>query len=184
MFPRRRRKLADGTTPVSCCYCGTYDANTWRKGYDGGVIMCNSCFELALLIDNDGKPYTLDSLDHEQDRYATSIDDYSHKPYFTRDTLSLTKFSQSSTGPRLSTYEPQPHQMFSLTFDSTYFDIPGRAPRWASHSGTDYHGTMKIHSILFFFSVMLTYSVRRDMAASNCTKVCSENPIPCFNNFY
>ena len=30
---------------------------------------------------------------------------------------------------------------FLLTVDSTYYDIPGRAPRWASHSGTDYHGT-------------------------------------------
>ncbi|OBZ81845.1 hypothetical protein A0J61_10106 [Choanephora cucurbitarum] len=164
MFPRRRRKLADGTTPVSCCYCGTYDANTWRKGYDGGVIMCNSCFELALLIDNDGKPYTLDSLDHEQDRYATSIDDYSHKPYFTRDTLSLTKFSQSSTGPRLSTYEPQPHQMFSLTFDSTYFDIPGRAPRWASHSGTDYHGTWLPQTVR---RAILKYTTKDERVLSN-----------------
>ncbi|KAI8366507.1 hypothetical protein EDC96DRAFT_442841 [Choanephora cucurbitarum] len=164
MFPRRRRKLADGTTPVSCCYCGTYDANTWRKGYDGGVIMCNSCFELALLIDSDGKPYTLDSLDHEQDRYATSIDDYSHKPYFTRDTLSLTKFSQNSTGPRLSTYEPQPHQMFSLTFDSTYFDIPGRAPRWASHSGTDYHGTWLPQTVR---RAILKYTSKDERVLSN-----------------
>src|SRR4051794_37496285 len=55
LFPRRRRRLADGSIPVSCCYCGTYEASSWRKGYDGGVIMCNPCFELALLIDNDGK---------------------------------------------------------------------------------------------------------------------------------
>ncbi|KAI8339815.1 hypothetical protein BD560DRAFT_412468 [Blakeslea trispora] len=164
MFPRRRRKLADGTTPVSCCYCGTYDASAWRKGYDGGVIMCDSCFQLALLIDNDGNSYTLDSFDHEQDHYATSIDDYSHKPYFTRDTLSLTKFSQTSTGPRLSTYEPQPHQMFSLTFDSTYFDIPGRAPRWASHSGTDYHGTWLPQTVR---RAILKYTSKDERVLSN-----------------
>lgn len=151
MFPRRRKRLADGSLPVSCCYCGTYEAESWRKGYDGGVIMCNPCFELALLVDNDGKPndeplvidnhaVELDQEQQQQNRYVASIEDYSHKPYFTRDTLSATKFSDASTGPRLASYEPQPNQLFSLTFDSTYFDIPGRAPRWATHSGTDYHG--------------------------------------------
>lgn len=145
LFPRRRRKLPDGSTPVSCCYCGTYEAETWRKGYDGGVIMCNTCFELALLIDNDGDtkaidmPLVVDNSDNQQ-RYVSSIEDYSHKPYFTREALSSTKFSDTSTGRRLESYEPQPNQYFSLTFDSSYFDIPGRAPRWATHSGTDYHG--------------------------------------------
>lgn len=156
LFPRRRRKLADGSTPVSCCYCGTYDADTWRKGYDGGVIMCNPCFELALLIDNDGRPgeenmplvidnttIEFDKQQNQQHKYVASIEDYSHKPYLTRDTLSATKFSDSSTGQRLASYEPQPNQLFSLTFDSTYFDIPGRAPRWATHSGTDYHGRIQ-----------------------------------------
>lgn len=152
LFPRRKKKLADGSTPVSCCYCGTYEAEVWRKGYDGGVIMCNPCFELALFIDNDGKPaeesmplvidnsITGTDQPHQQHRYVAPIEDYSHKPYLTRDTLSANKFSESSTGSRLATYEPQPNQLFSLTFDSTYFDIPGRAPRWATHSGTDYHG--------------------------------------------
>ena len=150
MFPRRRKKLADGSTPVSCCYCGTYEAEYWRKGYDGGVLMCNPCFELALFIDNDGKPseeelpLVIDNAalasDGNQQKYLAPIEDYSHKPYFTRDTLSAHKFSDTSTGQRLTSYEPQPNQLFSLTFDSTYFDIPGRAPRWATHSGTDYHG--------------------------------------------
>ncbi|RCH85744.1 hypothetical protein CU098_000026, partial [Rhizopus stolonifer] len=164
LFPRRRRRLADGTMPVSCCYCGTYDADHWRKGYDGGVIMCNACFELALLIDNDGKPCTSDSFDSEQDHYVGPIDDYSHKPYFTRDTLSSTKFSQAVNGPRLSTYEPQPHQMFSLTFDSTYFDIPGRAPRWASHSGTDYHGTWLPQTVR---RAILKYTSKDERVLSN-----------------
>jgi hypothetical protein len=114
--------------------------------------MCNPCFELALLVDNDGRPaeenmpLVIDNSTEEenqsiqQHKYVSSIEDYSHKPYFTRDTLSANKFSDSSTGVRLASYEPQPNQLFSLTFNSTYFDIPGRAPRWATHSGTDYHG--------------------------------------------
>lgn len=107
--------------------------------------MCTKCFELALLIDNDGDmPLVIDNyMDNQstdQYLYAAPIEDYSHKPYLTRDALSLTKFSESSTGSRLASYEPQPNQLFSLSFESTYFDIPGRAPRWATHSGTDYHG--------------------------------------------
>ncbi|KAI7896252.1 uncharacterized protein EV154DRAFT_411870 [Mucor mucedo] len=177
LFPRRRRKLADGSTPVSCCYCGTYDADTWRKGYDGGVIMCNPCFELALLIDNDGRPgeenmplvidnntIEFDKKQNQQHKYVASIEDYSHKPYLTRDTLSATKFSDSSTGQRLASYEPQPNQLFSLTFDSTYFDIPGRAPRWATHSGTDYHGTWLPQTVR---RAILKYTSKDERVLSN-----------------
>ncbi|KAI8875798.1 hypothetical protein K501DRAFT_327341 [Backusella circina FSU 941] len=169
LFPRRRRKLPDGSTPVSCCYCGTYEAETWRKGYDGGVIMCNTCFELALLIDNDGDtnvtdmPLVVDN-DGLQQRYVSSIEDYSHKPYFTREALSSTKFSDASTGRRLESYEPQPNQYFSLTFDSSYFDIPGRAPRWATHSGTDYHGTWLPQTVR---RAILKYTVKDERVLSN-----------------
>lgn len=154
---KRKRKRADGTAVVTCCYCGTENAEQWRKAYDGGVLMCIQCYDLALLVDNDGKDTTGDDetkdesdiaaliLNNEQElAYVTSIDEYTHKPYLTRDALSSTKFSDTLTGPRLPTYEPQPTQIFSLIFDSTYYDIPGRAPRWASHSGTDYHGNILI----------------------------------------
>ncbi|KAI9256415.1 hypothetical protein EDC94DRAFT_523179 [Helicostylum pulchrum] len=177
LFPRRRRKLADGSIPVSCCYCGTYEAETWRKGYDGGVIMCNPCFELALLVDNDGRPgeenmplvidnatLEFDQQQNQQHKYVASIEDYSHKPYLTRDTLSATKFSDASTGPRLASYEPQPNQLFSLTFESTYFDIPGRAPRWATHSGTDYHGTWLPQTVR---RAILKYTTKDERVLSN-----------------
>ncbi|KAI7898479.1 uncharacterized protein BX663DRAFT_555836 [Cokeromyces recurvatus] len=179
LFPKRRRKLANGSLPVSCCYCGTYDADSWRKGYDGGVIMCNKCFELALLIDNDGEPLpedmplVIENDNNEtqimqqhrlQNRYVSSIEDYSHKPYLTRDTLSLTKFNESPTSMRLASYEPQPNQLFSLVFDSTYFDIPGRAPRWASHSGTDYHGTWLPQTVR---RAILKYTAKDERILSN-----------------
>ncbi|KAI7859297.1 hypothetical protein BDC45DRAFT_564763 [Circinella umbellata] len=157
LFPRRRRKRVGDAPITTCCYCGTEEAEEWRKGYDGGVIMCRPCFEVALLVDNnDGSSNTntnTNTNDNEsqpdyereinengRDKYVTLIEEYTHKPYLTRDALSSTKFT-ATAGIRLPTYEPQPHQLFSLIFDSTYYDIPGRAPRWASHSGTDYHGT-------------------------------------------
>ncbi|KAI8997788.1 hypothetical protein BDB01DRAFT_714441 [Pilobolus umbonatus] len=171
LFPRKKRRLPDGTMPISCCYCGTYEADNWRKGYDGGVIMCDACFNVALLIDNDGQPcnnelplVVMDVNDTEDNKYIASIEDYSHKPYFTRDTVSASKFSDELTGSRLASYEPQPNQLFSLTFDSTYFDIPGRAPRWASHSGTDYHGTWLPQTVR---RALLKYTSKDERVLSN-----------------
>ncbi|KAI8379148.1 uncharacterized protein BYT42DRAFT_593398 [Radiomyces spectabilis] len=166
LFPKRQRRRPDGSLATSCCYCGTYDAEEWRKGYDGGVLMCKQCFDLALLIDSDGKtaetPLIVDA--EETQKYVTSIDDYTHKPYLTRDALSVSKFSHTATGPRLTSYEPQPNQLFSLVFDSTYYDIPGRAPRWASHSGTDYHGTWLPQTVR---RAILKYTAKNDRVLSN-----------------
>ncbi|KAJ3182437.1 hypothetical protein HDU87_008601 [Geranomyces variabilis] len=41
----------------------------------------------------------------------------------------------------LNSYEPEESHLYSLGHDSSFFDIPSRAPRWAVHSGSDYHGT-------------------------------------------
>jgi len=41
----------------------------------------------------------------------------------------------------LPTYAPQQDQLYSLNIKTTFFDVPGRAPRWASHSSSDYSGT-------------------------------------------
>ncbi|CEP07971.1 hypothetical protein [Parasitella parasitica] len=156
LFPQRPRKLPDGSTSISCCYCGTSEAKTWRKGYDGGIMMCEPCFDVVY-----AKHSSLQDGLFAVDSYAASIEDYSHKPYFTRDTLSLTK---PVVGPRLTSYEPQPNQTFSLTFDSTYFDIPGRAPRWASHSGTDYHGTWLPQTVR---RALLKYTKKDERVLSN-----------------
>ncbi|KAI8638993.1 hypothetical protein BD408DRAFT_446320 [Parasitella parasitica] len=153
---RRPRKLPNGPVTTECCYCGTSEAETWRKGYDGGITMCEACFGVVYtkqLAQQDGSFVT--------DNYAASIEDYSHKPYFTRDTLCFTK---PVIGPRLTSYEPLPNQKFSLTFDSTYFDIPGRAPRWATHSGTDYHGTWLPQTVR---RALLKYTKKNERVLSN-----------------
>lgn len=135
MFPRRDQKGG-----LYCSYCTTQETVRWRKGFDG-VLMCEACFELASLdLIQDELPLVLDA--QQEERYVASIEDYSHKPYLTREALSSNKFDDmKSNAIRLASYAPTEVQLFSLSFDSSYFDIPGRAPRWASHSGTDYHGT-------------------------------------------
>ncbi|KAL9554525.1 hypothetical protein MBANPS3_002775 [Mucor bainieri] len=156
---RRPRKLPDGSTPASCCYCGTLESDTWRNGYDGGILMCNTCF--SMVYDDEPPTEGVNEGSVAIENYIASIEEYSHKPYFTRDTISTNK---SLIGSRLTSYGPQLNQLFSLTFDSTYFDIPGRAPRWATHSGTDYHGTWLPQTVR---RALLRYTKRDERVLSN-----------------
>eukprot|EP01135_Chromosphaera_perkinsii_P008382 Nk52_evm7s1315 gene=Nk52_evmTU7s1315 len=65
----------------------------------------------------------------------------------------------------LDSYEPTAEQMYSTVFSGTYFDIPGRAPRWATHHGaTDYQGTW-IPQIPRF--AIQKYSKPNDLVLSN-----------------
>nr|KAJ3420355.1 hypothetical protein HK105_005779 [Polyrhizophydium stewartii] len=64
----------------------------------------------------------------------------------------------------LTSYGPQDDQLFSLFYDTTYYDIPGRAPRWATHSGGDYHGTWLPQLVRWS---LLRYTERGDRVLSN-----------------
>ena len=63
--------------------------------------------------------------------------DYSHDYYVTRNTLSQSKQDKSIT---ITSVGPALEQLYSTRFESSFFDIPSRAPRWATHSAHDYHG--------------------------------------------
>ncbi|KAG0361255.1 hypothetical protein BG005_008806 [Podila minutissima] len=140
------------------------------RGYNG-VLMCEDCFSAGPVNDTPMQPPTTleDNLNDQAlsnpnlpplvvggsgigfvdtenpkgvGRYATSAEDYSHTPYLTRTSVSAVRFDHSSSqAVYLDSYGPAENQLYSLPIDTTYYDIPGRAPRWATHSGTDYHGT-------------------------------------------
>ncbi|KAF9121421.1 hypothetical protein BGW39_010555 [Mortierella sp. 14UC] len=155
-----------GLSRLVCSYCWSATSAKWRKGYNG-VLMCEDCFlagpvndipmqppvDMETLPDGaDGVgsvPLSSASMLVAQDAYnrgvgtyATSAEDYSHSPYLTRTAVSAVRFDHSSSqAVYLDSYGPAENQLFSLPIDTTYYDIPGRAPRWATHSGTDYHGT-------------------------------------------
>ncbi|KAI8827096.1 uncharacterized protein EV422DRAFT_563174 [Fimicolochytrium jonesii] len=80
--------------------------------------------------------------------YKTDISAYSHEYYLTRGVVEKagmdgTEIMAADSKERalLSSYAPADDQLYTLGFDTSFYDIPGRAPRWASHSGGDYHGT-------------------------------------------
>ncbi|KAF9966016.1 hypothetical protein BGZ70_003527 [Mortierella alpina] len=154
-----------GLSRLVCSYCWSATSAKWRKGYNG-VLMCEDCFLAGPVNDTPMQPpIALEDLPatpssdpltlalpavapiHDTNargvgRYATSAEDYSHSPYLTRTAVSAVRFDNSSSqAVYLDSYGPAENQLYSLPIDTTYYDIPGRAPRWATHSGTDYHGT-------------------------------------------
>ncbi|KAG0039432.1 hypothetical protein BGZ82_008287 [Podila clonocystis] len=159
-----------GLSRLVCSYCWSATSTKWRKGYNG-VLMCEDCFSAGPVNDTPMQPPTTleENLDDQAlsnpnlpplvvggigvrfvdtenpkgvGRYATSAEDYSHTPYLTRTSVSAVRFDHSSSqAVYLDSYGPTENQLYSLPIDTTYYDIPGRAPRWATHSGTDYHGT-------------------------------------------
>ncbi|KAI9501531.1 hypothetical protein BX070DRAFT_37661 [Coemansia spiralis] len=97
------------------------------------------------------------------------VEDYTQNIYFTRETcaassrIGLLPVSQQPLG-RLNSYGPTDSMLFTLKVDTTYFDIPGRAPRWGSHSGTDYHGTWLPQTVR---RALLRYTRRGERVLSN-----------------
>jgi hypothetical protein len=127
------------------------------SGYEG-VLMCEDCFEVAL-VNNSASDSQMGT------EYVTSFEDYIHAPYLTRTSVAASKFDNSISQARyLDNYEPLENQLFSLPFDSSYFDIPGRAPRWATHSGTDYHGTWLPQTVR---RALQRYTKKNDRILSN-----------------
>ncbi|KAG0370922.1 hypothetical protein BGZ54_002733 [Gamsiella multidivaricata] len=152
--PLKRKHLGYKPKPrslsrVVCSYCWSAASTRWRKAGpinevpmqpDLGAAHISESFELNQL------PSKLAESPEDADwgvgKYATSAEDYSHSPYLTRTAVSADRFDHSSSqAVYLDSYGPAEHQLYSLPIDTTYYDIPGRAPRWATHSGTDYHGT-------------------------------------------
>ncbi|KAK3814892.1 MAG: hypothetical protein J3Q66DRAFT_284535 [Benniella sp.] len=168
---------------MGCSYCWSTTSVKWRKGYNG-VLLCEDCFlagplsegtmqSLLRIMESSGAlesdPSTSLSPKEENDRgvgtYATSAEDYSHTPYLTRTAVSADRFDNSSSqAVYLDSYGPAENQLFSLPFDTTYYDIPGRAPRWATHSGTDYHGTWLPQTVR---RAVLKYTNPNDKILSN-----------------
>jgi len=86
--------------------------------------MCEDCFELVLVNNNNAGEH------QDKDKLLVTSEDYSYQPYLTRNFCSDKKFDDlESQAMYLDSYEPAENQLFSLPFDSSYFDIPGRAPR-------------------------------------------------------
>jgi len=63
--------------------------------------------------------------------YAAGAEEYSHTPYLTRTiTRSTIENDDVNAYSRiLGSYTPHRDQLYSLLFETSYYDIPGRAPR-------------------------------------------------------
>jgi hypothetical protein len=104
--------------------------------------MCISCSSAAYAVTISSQDPSTDSgVEQQQEFYLSAVEDYAHQPYLTRGILSITQAMETLSAVYLDSYGPNPSQRYSLNITSTYYDIPGRAPRWATHSSSDYNGT-------------------------------------------
>jgi len=177
---KRKNKNKNNKKQVSrCIYCNEEitSKTPWRYGYNG-LIMCEKCFTKAptQFINGDQNPNAevvnaVDVVGYNTSsnvgRYAASVEDYAYQYYLTRDLYAKiqTEAEQHQQQVRyLKTYGPTDEQLYSLFFDYSYYDIITRAPRWATHSGTDYHGTWLPQIVRMG---LLRYSNRNDKVLSN-----------------
>ncbi|KAJ2889051.1 hypothetical protein FB639_000194 [Coemansia asiatica] len=185
--PRGRKRGRDANAK-SCHYCCTRTARRWRRGY-GGTVMCEDCFSAAhelhgLQQQRNGQASQdlMDAQDADADADEVEVvalnpfgsltaplaEEYSQRIYFTRDICAATSTTQAAPSHQplghLQSYGPTDSMLFTLIVDCSYFDIPGRAPRWASHSGTDYHGTWLPQTVR---RALLRYTRRGERVLSN-----------------
>jgi len=114
----RGRKKASREKP-QCLGCGTMESRMWRQDHQNKWI-CEGCFEANV------RGRVVDSV---YQAYPTRTPGGPGSKILDADTFFL------------PSYGPSPDQTFSLGIPATFFDIPGRAPRWGTHSSHDYRGT-------------------------------------------
>ncbi|KAJ2710681.1 hypothetical protein H4R19_003630, partial [Coemansia spiralis] len=154
---RRWRKGYGGVVMCERCF-GVANGHHGAGGGVGGGQAGTVFAQDILSNDNDDNPDQLEVValnpfgsalvagSDSQKQQGAQIEDYTQGIYFTREAcvassrIGNAPVSQQPLG-ELSSYGPTDSMLFTLIVDSTYYDIPGRAPRWGSHSGTDYHGT-------------------------------------------
>ncbi|KAK9722491.1 hypothetical protein K7432_002643 [Basidiobolus ranarum] len=150
-----------------CSYCSSTTSSVWRKGFNG-VLMCGDCFQISRVQNSYIKPeagtISVEEYTSQLCNYEECVDDYTHNPYLTRIACTDTLFDNNIRALYLDSYAPTECHLFSLTIDSTYYDVPGRAPRWATHSGTDYHGTWLPQSVR---RALLKYTKPNERILSN-----------------
>jgi len=170
---RKRKQSGDKKNPSRCIYCNAEitSETPWRYGYNG-LVMCEKCFTKAptqfIHGDDetpDGKEINIVEYNTSSNvgRYAASVEDYAYQYYLTRDLYAKIQTEEAEV-KYLKSYGPTDDQLYSLFFDYSYYDIVSRAPRWATHSGTDYHGTWLPQIVRM---ALKRYTYRNDKVLSN-----------------
>ncbi|KAJ3321704.1 Kinesin-like protein kif3b [Boothiomyces sp. JEL0866] len=123
-----------------------------KKDGNNGLLICEGCYQLSPNSLNLGGPTsnanqplkTIVNQDSTSVVYSCDFENYKHEYYSTRRVKSseIEDSAVTIVPPTYYTnYKPADDHLFSMIIDCTFYDIPSRAPRWATHSGSDYHGT-------------------------------------------
>jgi DNA modification methylase len=122
-----RKPKLQNPIQLQCAICRFPSPEKYRD-WNNGLTLCEICFDLQTAGLDEGARLALLELEKQ---------DFVHDHYVTRQSLSQKMLNSH----RIQSTSPLPEQMYSLQMDSTFFDIPTRAPRWSAHLGQDYHGS-------------------------------------------
>ncbi|KAI0244201.1 hypothetical protein L0F63_007215, partial [Massospora cicadina] len=111
-----------------------------------------------------GDPSLMNASNEPTHYPKSTIEDRWHLPHYAHEICNQLNFEGYDPNWILDSYSPTEPQWFSLLVLSSYYDIPGRAPRWASHSGMDYHGTWLPQTVR---RALLRYTRPEDRVLSN-----------------
>ncbi|KAJ2723992.1 hypothetical protein GGI07_002279 [Coemansia sp. Benny D115] len=171
---RRWRRGYGGVLMCEACFSAAHSIG--NEPQSQSLISPDLLVEPDANADPNAEPVEVEALNPFGSQSTLMVEDYSQKIYFTRDSCAAharandTETASNSAPPsqqplgRLASYGPTDSMLFTLIVNSTYFDIPGRAPRWGSHSGTDYHGTWLPQTVR---RALLRYTRRGERVLSN-----------------
>ncbi|KAJ3273827.1 Kinesin-like protein kif3b [Terramyces sp. JEL0728] len=124
-----------------CAFCRFSKATEWRQ-WNNGLLICEGCYQLTPnslnLSVSCSSNQPIRSITNQDSTpavvYACDFENYKHEYYSTR------RVTNNEPEPLVETvvpptyysnYKPADDHLFSMIMDSTFYDIPSRAPRWA-----------------------------------------------------
>jgi DNA modification methylase len=138
-----------------CAFCkitiGPGDTRSTK--WFNGLLICEACSKLCPKYDNNMRHFINGNI------VPSEIGDYAHQQYLTRALVSNFNHTPSVSLKKIS-HLPSDEYLYTLMINTSFFDIPSRAPRWATHSGQDYHGIF-IFNLGTWLPQLVSWSIKR-----------------------
>ncbi|KAI9027869.1 hypothetical protein DFJ74DRAFT_505989 [Hyaloraphidium curvatum] len=136
--PRKRPRNAQ----TSCFYCWGDEIFDASLAIPGELPTCRECYGKAGICTGAleaSMDAAVGTLQQEMDTVRSLLHSTRSGNILGAPGATASDTSPSARTSMLKSYAPADDQLYSLFYDSTFYDIEDRAPRWASHSGA-YHG--------------------------------------------
>ena len=176
---KKRKAYLESATKCNLCEKDFYDSpdnlficSICKENDHNSSVVCGNCLrknEELYLYDCQHKEFeqekALESgsvIDRTDKALCHSLDNFIPKLLGNKKRLCANILKSSKV--KFFSYGPSIDDNYSLDITSTYFDIPGKIPRWATHSGLDFPGTWIPQLVRW---AILNYTQKSDLVISN-----------------